>query len=269
MKVELLCIDPQRDFCEPGAPLYVLNAEKDMSRLAKMVKRLVKKISDIHVTLDSHHMMDVAHPCFWKDSNGNNPNPFTIISAQDVENGVWVPVISSLYKRMLSYVKTLESSKRYPLCIWPPHCLIGTPGHAVFPELYSSLVEWEVTNYGIVDYVTKGSNPYTEHYSAVKAEVPDPSDRTTQINSDLIQVLKDADLVVIAGEAGSHCLANTVVDIADAFGDDSYIKKLVLLEDATSPVVTPAYSFAPVQADFIAKMVARGMQISTTEKFLK
>ncbi len=75
----------------------------------------------------------------------------------------------------------------------------------------------------------------------------------------------DVDLVVCAGWAGSHCLAFTLKDIADAFGDDKYIQKLVLLEDATSPV----QGFEKQQEDFIKEMISRGMQLSTTDKFLK
>jgi len=56
-----------------------------------------------------------------------------------------------------------------------------------------------------------------------------------------------------------------VRDIAEAFGDDSYIKKLVLLEDATSPVP----GFESLQDDFVKEMTARGMQIDTTDKFLR
>ena len=68
-KVELLIIDPQVDFCDPkvGA-LYVPGAEHDMNRLAAMIRRLNNKIDDIHVTLDSHHLIHIAHPIFWKDS---------------------------------------------------------------------------------------------------------------------------------------------------------------------------------------------------------
>ena len=116
----------------------------------------------------------------------------------------------------------------------------------------------------MVDFVAKGSNIYTEHYSAVQAEVPDPSDPGTQINIGLIQTLDEADVIAIAGEAGSHCLANTVRDIADNFSDES-IKKLVLLTDATSPVP----GFEQNQTDFINEMTARGMQLSTTTEFMK
>jgi nicotinamidase-related amidase len=116
----------------------------------------------------------------------------------------------------------------------------------------------------MVDYVTKGSNPWTEHYSAVCADVPDPADPGTQINTRFIQTLTEADVVAIAGEAGSHCLAYTVRDVANSFGDDSYVQRLVLLEDATSPVS----GFENLQSDFIREMRGRGMQVTTTRDFL-
>lgn len=265
MHIELLIIDPQVDFCDPqrGA-LYVKGAEHDIARLARMVTRLAPKLDDIHVTLDSHHLVDVAHPIFWRDSAGKHPDPFTLISVADVEAGRWTTTQPGMYRRALDYVKTLEKHGRYALCVWPPHCLIGSEGHAVMPELFAALTEWEKRRFGLVDYVTKGSNIYTEHYSAIQAEVPDPTDPSTQINTALVQTLMKADVVAIAGEAGSHCVRNTVTDVANNFGDDSYVKKLVLLTDATSPVTT----FEAYQDDFIREMTARGMQLSTTTDFL-
>ncbi|MCA1595014.1 MAG: cysteine hydrolase family protein [Chloroflexi bacterium] len=264
MKTHLVIIDPQTDFCDPSGALYVKGAEDDIRRLAAMVRKTAGGLDDIHVTLDSHRVIDVAHPVFWKASDGTHPAPFTIISAAEVETGRWTPTLPSLYRRMLDYVRALEANQRYPLCIWPPHCLIGSVGHTVVPELLAALQGWEQQRFGLVDFVTKGSNPWTEHYSAVCADVPDPSDPGTQINTRFIQTLMDADQVAIAGEAGSHCLANTVRDIANSFGDDSAVKRLVLLEDATSPVP----GFEPLQDAFVKEMKARGMQISTTRDFL-
>lgn len=262
--VQLVVIDPQLDFCDPGGALYVKGAEQDIHRLAAMVRRVAPKLDDIHVTLDSHRLIDVAHPIFWKDSGGRHPAPFTIISAADVESGRWTPVLPGLYRRMLDYVRALEANGRYPLCIWPPHCLIGSHGHTVVPELREALQGWEERRFAMVDYVTKGSNPWTEHYSAVCADVPDPADPGTQLNTRFIQTLMDADVVAIAGEAGSHCLANTVRDVARSFNDDACIRRLVLLEDATSPVP----GFEALQDGFLQEMKARGMQVTTTRDFL-
>ena len=79
----------------------------------------------------------------------------------------------------------------------------------------------------------------------------------------LRNALMEADEILLAGEAGSHCLANTGRDIADAFGDDSYVEKITLLEDATSPVA----GFENFQSNFISEMVARGMKMSKTTDF--
>ena len=264
MKIHGLIIDPQEDFCNPDSgTLYVPGASADMARLAAMLRRIGPKMDDVHVTLDSHHFVDIAHPIWWKDSAGNHPDPFTIITVSDLDAGRWTTHQPGAYRRSREYVETLARNGKYPLCIWPYHCLIGSVGHAVVPDLFAALKEWEA-GFCSVDYVTKGSNMWTEHYSAVKADVPDPADPSTQINTGLIKTLREADLVFVAGEAGSHCLANTVRDIADNFGDDRYVQKLVLLTDATSPVP----GFEGLQNDFIADMTARGMQTSTTTAFL-
>lgn len=262
--VHLLIIDPQVDFCDPDGSLYVKGAEDDMRRLTDMVKRLPKAFDRIHVTLDSHHLFDVAHPLYWRGTDGKHPDPFTIVSVDDVKSGKWTTARPGLLNRSMMYVETLAKGGRYPLCIWPPHCLIGSKGHCVWPDLMTALMEWEETNRYPINFVTKGSNLHTEHYSAVKAEVPDPNDPSTQINTPLINLLEEASTVAIAGEAGSHCLANTVRDIADGFQDTQAVSKLVLLEDATSPVP----NFESMQDDFIRDMTKKGMQTTKTTEFL-
>ena len=169
--------------------------------------------------MDTHHLVDVDHPIFWTDPKGNHPAPFTIITVEDVEKGRWSPADPSLRDRMRGYVRALDASGRYPLCIWPPHCLIGSWGHNVFEPLRKALLEWE-ERYAMVEYVVKGTSPYTEHYSAVQADVPDDSDPSTLPNRRLIEAVKGADTVVVAGEASSHCLANTVRDLAVHLGEE-------------------------------------------------
>jgi nicotinamidase-related amidase len=208
--------------------------------------------------------VDVAHPTFWKNSKGEHPKPFTIITSREVKDGVWTPCLPGCFQRMADYVTALEKGGRYPLCIWPPHCLIGGPGATIVPELTRALDEWCSTNLSTIDYVAKGSNPFTEHYSAIQAEVPDPCDPKTSINAEFVRTLMEADLIAVAGEAGSHCLANTVRDIVTQFQDDQLVAKIVLLEDATSPVP----GFENLYTQFRDEMTARGMKIATTADFL-
>jgi len=262
-KIHALIIDPQVSFCDPRGELYVKGADKDMERLAGMVKRLGKKLDDIHVTLDSHHLVHVAHPIFWKNSAGDNPKPFTIISAQDVRDGTWTTAKPSLFKAAKNYVEQLEKNARYPLCIWPPHCLIGTVGQTIYPVLNEALMGW-CRDFATIDFVTKGSNILTEHYSAIVADVPDANDPSTQMNVNFLNTINEADIVLLAGEARSHCLASTATDAVNYFADDSLIKKLVLLTDATSDVP----GFEALGEKFVKDMTARGMKTTTCKDFL-
>ena len=267
MNVHLLIIDPQKDFCSPSNPagsLFVPGADTDMQRLTKMIDRVGPKLDDIHVTIDSHRTVDIAHPIFWKDAKGNHPTPFTIISVDDVESAKWMTTNPGYAKWGLEYVRELKAKNRYVLCIWPEHCIIGSEGHSLDSGISDALIKWERDNFAIVDYVTKGSNISTEHYSAVSAEVPLQNDPSTQLNTRLIDTLQQADLIAVAGEALSHCLKFTVTDIANNFGEDN-IKKLVLLRDATSSVP----GFEQWGEDFVKDLSARGMQVSTTTEFLK
>ena len=259
-KLELLVIDPQNDFCDAKGSLFVPGADKDSVRLAAMINRLSGRLDDIHVTLDTHHFVDIAHPIFWKDANGKAPDPFTLISASDVKNGVYRTKNPSWNKRALDYVETLAANGRYPLVIWPPHCLIGSWGHNVVNGVSEALLDWE-KQFAMIDYVTKGSNPWTEHYSAIMADVVDPSDPTTALNTTLIGTLQNADIVLITGQALSHCVANTVRDIANNFGEDN-IKKLILIEDTTSSVP----SFENMADDFVKEMTARGMKVAKSDE---
>jgi nicotinamidase-related amidase len=290
LKVHLLVIDPQNDFCAKANPaladamlnanngvetpeirnvrnggaLYVDGADADMKRLTAMIDRLSNKLEDIHVTLDSHRTVDIAHSIFWINSKNEHPNPSTVISVSDVENGTWRTTNPGMQGRALDYVRALDAGNRYALIVWPNHCIIGTWGHSVYPEISNALLRWEENNFGMVDYVTKGSNPFTEHYSAVKADVEDPEDVGTQMNTELLDILAEADIVPVTGQALSHCVCNTVLDIIDNFGAQN-VQKLVLLEDTCSNVT----GFEQLGDDFIKKATNAGMRISTSVDFMK
>jgi nicotinamidase-related amidase len=254
--VHLLMIDVQNDFCNPKGALFVAGADADAGRLAKMIEKNAKKITAIHATLDSHRTVDVAHPIFWVNSHGEHPKPFTLISEDDVVNGVWTTTNPGWRQKGLDYVKALKKNNRYMLCIWPPHCLIGTWGHALVPAVSDALLKWD-SPVKLVDFVTKGSNPFTEHYSAVQADVPDTSDPSTMINTVLLDVLAKADEILIAGEALNFCVCNTVRDVANQFGEEN-IKKFILLDDCCSNVG----GFEKLGVDFVSEMLKRGMNIS-------
>jgi len=255
-------IDPQNDFCDKTGALFVGGADADMTRLSGFINKNRSRLSEVHCTLDSHQVMHIAHPYFWRNSKGENPKPFTLITSDDVKNGVWSPFRPDLQTVAQNYVDTLAKNGRYVLCIWPPHCLIGTWGHSVVPSVADALVAWAVEKRKTVNFVAKGSNPLTEHYSGVQADVPDDNDPSTKLNTNLIDALVEADEILITGEALSHCVANTITDIATQFGDDN-VKKFVLLSDTTSNVT----GFDKLGQDFVMNMVKKGMRVSKTTDY--
>lgn len=287
VKAHLVVIDPQNDFMDivagpndpvglsiPGvnfrSTLPVPNALKDMENVANLVKRVGHKLDDIHVTLDSHRVIDIAHPGFWRDANGKRPNPFTLITHDDIANGIWLPRSNSHLKRVLKYTEELQKAgNKFVLMVWPEHCLIGSWGHNVVDVLQKELYSWEREQFANVDFVTKGTNTFTEHYGALMAEVPDPSDPSTQLNDAFLETLRTADIVGLAGEASSHCVKTTVEQITDNIGD-SHLPKLHILTDCMSPVPqTPGSpDFPAIAKQFLSDMKGRGLVLTTSTDFL-
>ncbi|HEY8977004.1 MAG TPA: cysteine hydrolase [Burkholderiaceae bacterium] len=275
---QLLIIDPQNDFCDvpdayrpvdplTGAPvapaLPVAGAHADMLRTAQFISAAGSWLDEITVTLDSHHQVDIAHPTFWQDANGQAVAPFTQITAAQVRLGTYLPRDPSALPRTLAYLDDLEARGRYVLMVWPVHCEMGTWGHDVHADVRDAYNRWERARLRNVRKVGKGENPWTEHYSAIQAEVPDPQDEQTQLNTALLAALGRADLLFIAGEASSHCVrATTEHIVANLPGGRP--ERLVLLTDCMSPVA----GFEAQHQAFLDDMRAQGVRLATSTEAL-
>lgn len=177
--IALLVIDQQVDF-HPGGSLAIASANDDAARIAAFIAKYSSKLTQIALTLDSHQRYHIAHGVFWEDANGQPPAPFTLIPSADVKSGVWKPRNSALLDYVVEYTQALEKSGKFTLCIWPEHCLIGSPGHNVVPNVLAAALEWTKQSQQPVNYVLKGTNSFTEHYSALKAEFELPYDPATR-----------------------------------------------------------------------------------------
>ncbi len=276
--IQLLIIDPQNDFCDvpeswhgldpisqqrtpPALP--VTGAHADMQRLATLISAGHAGLSDVVVTLDSHHQVDVAHPAFWRQANADAVAPFTVITADQVRSGAYQTRDPAAQARTLLYLDTLEAQARYSLMVWPVHCEIGTWGHNVHAAVRQAYNLWEEAQQRTVNVVYKGSNPWTEHYSALQAEVPDASDPHTQLNRTLIAALDRADLLLIAGEASSHCVKATTEHLVDNL-PSGQLNKIVLITDCMSAVG----GFEAQGAGFVADMQVRGLRLATAAEAL-
>jgi len=269
-RTQLLIIDPQNDFCDlppvpAGAPaLPVAGAAADMQRLAGFIDAAADRLAAITVTLDSHHRLDIAHPTFWQARDGGSVGPFTPITATQVRAGDFRPREAAALPRTLDYLDTLEANGRYTLMVWPVHCEIGSWGHNVHGAVRAAYNRWEERRQAVVQKVTKGENPWTEHYSALQAEVPDEHDAHTRLNRELLDALDRSDLLLIAGEASSHCVKASTEHIVEHL-PGGRLERLVLLTDCMSPVP----GFEAQAAAFIEAMRARGVRTATSAQALQ
>jgi nicotinamidase-related amidase len=231
-KNALLIIDAQYDFCNPNGSLFVPGAEEDNKRLSNFILNNVDEIDYMATTLDSHHLNDIAHPSFWKDKNGKNPNPFSVISAKDVRDGNWTPRFYSP-QRVLQYLDALESQGEFPHVIWPAHCLIGSKGHSIDDIIFDAIKSYEYKG-KTCQKVTKGTHPLTEHFGAFCAQVPIAGVPETDVRMDLLKTLAEYENIYLAGQAKSHCVATTLKQAIKFVPD--LAKKFIILEDCMSSV---------------------------------
>jgi nicotinamidase-related amidase len=247
----LLIIDPQYDFCDPRGALYVDGAEADMNRLAGWVSANKSEIDHIVVTSDSHPVNDISHPSFWEDKAGNFPQPFTPITAQEIKEGKWTPRFFT--HEAVAYVEALEKQGEFGHFIWPYHCLAGSRGAAISDVLMDALREWALLgNY--YQLVIKGTYPVSEHFGIFRANVPVKDHPETQLNVELLKTLDRYDRVFLAGEAKSHCVANSLKQVMDEAPE--LARKFVILEDCMSDVTGLGHLADPIYAR------ARSMEIA-------
>src|SRR5512139_4140539 len=77
-RICLVVIDAQNTFCIPGFELFVAGrggngAVEDNRRLCRFIYQNLAHLTQITVTLDTHHAMQIFHSIFMVDEQGNHP----------------------------------------------------------------------------------------------------------------------------------------------------------------------------------------------------
>ena len=257
-RIALLLVDVQNTFCIPGFELYVAGrsgtgAVDDNRRLCEFIYRNLGLISRIIPTMDTHQAMQIFHSIFLVNEEGRHPEPLSLISVEDIEQGRWqanpevlrhLGIDPSYGERyLLHYTRALKQSGKYDLTIWPYHAMLGGIGHALVSAVEEATFFHSMARYSQPDFRIKGSKPLTEHYSVLGPEVTEgpQGESIAEKDQTLIEGLLQFDAVIVAGQAKSHCVAWTIADLLEDLGGDgaALAGKVYLLEDCTSPVVIP------------------------------
>ena len=255
--VHLVLIDMQVDFCHEQGSLFVPGAVDDLKRTIEFIYRHAGRITNITCSLDSHLPHQIFHPAWWANSAGEHPAPFTLITSADIEAGKWQPLKRP--QRSLNYVKQLEQEAKKTLTIWPYHVMIGGVGNALDPELFTAVLWHSFARDVAPNWLNKGSIPTTEHYSIIQPEVPEANQPLGGKNQPFLDELGQADVVVIAGEAESHCVLETMSDLVEEFSQiPGGLQKIYFLRDCSSPVLHPDIDFHALALEQFAVFEAQG-----------
>jgi nicotinamidase-related amidase len=257
-RICLLAVDVQNTFCLPDFELFVAGrsgraAVDDTRRLCEFLYRNLGTITQVFPSLDTHRAMQVFHAIWLVDEQGRRPPPYELVSAEEVAAGRWhvdEAVAAALgidpdyaERHLAHYTRTLAEGGKYELTIWPYHALLGGIGHALVSAFEEAVFFHGVARHSGAEFLVKGEEPLTEHYSMLGPEVTEGPDGDVlgAKNRELIGALLEFDAVVVAGQAKSHCLAWTIDDLLE--DDDVQERRLAertyLLEDCSSPVVVP------------------------------
>jgi nicotinamidase-related amidase len=267
-RTALVLVDAQNSFCTPGFELFVqgpsgTGALDDSRRLCEFVYRNLHRLTQVVPTLDTHRAYQIFQPVFLVDADGRNPEPYTVVTLDDVDSGRWRvdPAVAQelgldpdyAQSHLRHYVETLATGGKYALTIWPFHAMHAGIGHALVSAIEEAVFFHSIARTSQPDVQRKGDNPLTEHYSVLGPEVDtdlegEPLGRR---NQELIERLLRFDAVVIAGQAKSHCVAWTISDLLEdpTVRERGLAQKVYLLEDCTSPVVVPGVADFSEQAD--------------------
>lgn len=257
-RVALVAVDMQNTFCIPEFELFVagrsgMGAVDDNRRLCEFIYRNLGILTRIIPTMDTHRAMQIFHPIFLVNEQGEHPAPLTLVSYEDVKQGRWkfnpaiAPIlgIDAAYgqEHLSHYTRALKEQGKYDLTIWPYHAMLGGIGHALVSSFEEALFFHTIARQAQPGIEIKGQSAISESYSVIGPEVLEDS-RGEQIgvkNPLFLSLLEAFDAVAIAGEAKSHCVAWTVDDLLSQIRAHNPLlaHKVYLLEDCTSPVVVP------------------------------
>ena len=165
------------------------------------------------------------------------------------------------------YAQTLTDNGKYQLEIWPYHGMLGgRVSHALVPVIEEAAFFHNIVQAPRQSLKLRGGNPLTENYSMLQPEVLTRHDGKpiAQKNAQLFNHLVSYDMVIVAGQAKSHCLAWTMENMRTEIlaKDPSLAKKIYIMGDCTSPVVIPGViDFTDMANAAFDKFIASGMHV--------
>ncbi|KAF7297433.1 OrdA protein [Mycena indigotica] len=209
LRSALIIVDLQEDFCPPNGSLAVAGG-RDIVPVINTL--LASSFFDFRVATKDWHPID--HISFAV----NHPPPNNIP-----------------FESFATVVNPENPDEQYETRLWPVHCVQGTPGAELAPELNLERVD---------KIVEKGMDKRVEMYSAFYDPFTNPTISISELGPELKK--NSIDKVYVVGLAMDYCVRATALD-AVTEGYEVY-----LIEDATK-AVDPAEGWDNARAEMEGK----------------
>lgn len=248
-----LFIDYQNDFLDYSDGLSTLpvpGSVQDVRRACEWLYINAPSLTGLMLSLDQHIPFQIFFVTWWKDQSGNAPDPYTLITADDVESGKWIPRFDKDWS--IQYVKDLGA-----IMVWTFHCMIGTPGAALNSSL-AEAIAWVAAARNIQPtYIFKGTVPQSEHYGPFepcKIVTNHPQGGT---NTAMLEAMNKYNEIYWFGEAEEYCVDTGKKQVLSYYsGRPDVIARMRFVTDCTSLVFPDKRAEADaVQAEYVKQGV--------------
>lgn len=265
----LLIIDPQNDFHE-GGTLAVPNAVEDAKKIAKLIES--RKFDEIHVSLDTHTDKHIGHSGFYKPSyepfKEFKTNTDNLVPSDEELPEDYLRKYNDKHmeKRNLNFnlwplhcIEKTDGHKIHPiindaLTVKENIVKYHIKGQNELTEMYSIFSatvdpselkfdnENNLKSYFRYDGEYK-DNPYNgtgykrEEGVYTYEEACKMVNLATDMNNGLIKnLLGENNDVYVCGQARSHCVADSIIDLLSYKEKNNSLSEIYLIEDCSSPV---------------------------------
>ncbi len=229
---------------EPFGTLSVPGAKQDLYNYLRFFYNNFEKITRVMLSVDTHYVWQIFHNSMWRDEAGQAVPPLTPITTADIQSGKY-RFVGGDPNEAYKCVSYLEKANKGGVFLWPYHCLIGTSGWNLDPQLMQ-MVHFHSAARNVEPIIGfKGTDKFSEMYGVLEPEY-NPRNIVTKALLDAIASFDNStgelnkfiwDKIIIGGEAGSHCLAESVRQILKRFVNyPDIIQRIYILKDCTSAV---------------------------------
>jgi nicotinamidase-related amidase len=272
-RVAHFAIDFALTFCRRGGELSLFpHAMKDVNNVRRHLWRNGRVYTSFEFTMDAHGIWHIGNRTNWVDRNGKHPETIIQVTPENFEKEWWLNRNAAfamygddarweeLHQHVAFLVQKL-ARRGLPLTIWPVHGVLGAVDSCIVPSLHQDVQFLALAAGAHHKILAKGVEDLWEEYSPFSSGVARFFDgaRSISPNDDALRRLMRNDMIVISGEALSHCVGMALLDFIEYCLEvnPKLLERIFLLVDCTSAVP----GFEAQAAEILQKAKAAGIRI--------